>query len=57
MLLWAAFEVSCNTYYVNPIVPAATGTPFGVFTITVTGTLGNNHSVTHSTTMNLSVGP
>jgi hypothetical protein len=33
------------------------GTPTGTYVITITGTLGSNGNVTHSTTVNLSVGP
>jgi hypothetical protein len=57
LLFLAALEASCNSYFYNPVTPAVTGTPYGTFTLTVTGILGNNHAVTHATTMNLSVGP
>jgi hypothetical protein len=57
LVFLAALQVSCSNYYYNPVTPAVTGTPYGVFTITITGTLGNNHAVSHTTTMNLSVGP
>ena len=50
--------MGCNDYgYYPGITPATTtGTPTGVYTIVVTGTLGNNSSVTRTTTFNLSVG-
>jgi len=57
LLFLAALQLSCNQTYYNPVTPAVTGTPYGTFTIAVSGILGNNHAVTHSTTMNLSVGP
>jgi hypothetical protein len=57
LVVLAALQVSCSNYYYNPVTPAVTGTPYGVFTIAITGTLGNNHAVSHTTTMNLSVGP
>jgi hypothetical protein len=58
LLFFAAFLASCNEYPTTPPVSQQiTGTPYGVFTLTVTGILGSNNSVTHTTTMNLSVGP
>ena len=58
LLLLAAFQVSCNNYPTqSPVTQQITGTPYGVFTLTVTGYLGSNNSVTRTTTMNLSVGP
>jgi hypothetical protein len=66
LLFFAALLASCNDYPTTPPVSQQiTGTPFGVFTITVTGTMcitgpctgSKNGSVTRLTTMNLSVGP
>jgi hypothetical protein len=58
LVFLAALLASCNNYPTqSPVTQQITGTPFGVFTITAYGRLGSNNSVTHSTTMNLSVGP
>jgi len=58
LLFLAALQVSCNNYPTqSPVTQQITGTPYGVFTLTVTGYLGSNNSVTRTTTMNLSVGP
>ena len=58
MLLTAGAVVGCNTNTFGPgITQQSTGTPTGTYTLGITGTLGNNNSVTRSTTMNLSVGP
>jgi hypothetical protein len=45
-----------NDYSTISITPAPNGTPSGNFVIGITGTLGNNGSVSRSTTVNLSVG-
>ena len=58
LLFFAALQISCNNYPTqSPVTQAITGTPYGTFTLTVSGQLGINHSVLHTTTMNLSVGP
>jgi hypothetical protein len=66
LLFFAVLLASCNDYPTTPpISPQISGTPYGVFTITVTGTMcivgpctgSKNGSVTRLTTMNLSVGP
>ena len=66
LLFFAVLLASCNDYPTTPPVSQQiTGTPFGVFTITVTGTMcitgpctgPHNSSVTRLTTTNLSVGP
>jgi len=58
LLFFAALHISCNNYPTqSPVTQAITGTPYGTFTLTVSGQLGINHSVLHTTTMNLSVGP
>jgi Beta-propeller repeat/Abnormal spindle-like microcephaly-assoc'd, ASPM-SPD-2-Hydin len=58
MLLTAGAVIGCNTNTFGPgITQQSTGTPTGTYTLGITGTLGNNNSVTRSTTMNLSVGP
>lgn len=47
----------CNNYYnVDNITLAGTGTPSGNYIIIITGTLGNDATVTHSTSVNLAVG-
>ena len=58
MLCLLGMAVGCNDYSGYPGITQATttGTPTGVYTIVVTGTLGNNNSVTRTTTFNLSVG-
>jgi hypothetical protein len=57
-LLLVALGVGCENY-VNPINinPVVTGTPSGTVGIVLTGTLGNNSGVSHSTVVNLSVLP
>jgi hypothetical protein len=58
MLAVAAFGLGCESYLTTiKITSAATGTPSGNYTIAITGTLGNNNSVSRTTTANLSVGP
>ena len=58
LVFLAALLASCNNYPTqSPVTQQITGTPYGVFTLTVTGYLGSNNSVTRTTTMNLSVGP
>jgi len=58
LLFFAVLLASCNEYPTTPpVTPSITGTPYGVFTITVYGRLGSNNSVQRTTTMNLSVGP
>jgi hypothetical protein len=50
--------VGCNNlYYQNNINPAPVGTPSGVYTLTLKGTMGSNPNVARTTTVNLSVGP
>ena len=57
LLALASFAFGCGYEYSSiRINPAATGTPSGNYVIAVTGTLGNNSSVTRFTTVNLSVG-
>lgn len=57
-LLLAGAAVSCYNYGYNVIAPPVTvGTPTGVYTISIYGTLGSNKSVVRSTTINLTVGP
>ena len=50
---------SCNdTYYQNPATPAPIkGTPTGVYTIAITGTLGTSSTIKRATTVNLAVAP
>ena len=58
LIFFAALQVSCNNYPTqSPVTQAITGTPYGTFTLTVSGQLGINHGVVRTTTMNLSVGP
>jgi hypothetical protein len=58
MLAVAAFGLGCESYLTTiKITSAATGTPSGNYTIMIIGTLGNNSSVSRTTTVNLSVGP
>jgi hypothetical protein len=46
-----------NTYQTGvTFTPAGSGTTSGVYTIIITGILGNNNSVTRATTVNLAVG-
>jgi len=54
-----ALGVSCNEYVYGPNIGAApiNGTPTGNYTIILVGVLGNENSVTRTTTVNLSVGP
>jgi len=57
VLTVAALAIGCGYEYSSiTINPAATGTPSGNYTIRVTGTLGNNDTVTRDTTVQLSVG-
>jgi hypothetical protein len=50
--------MSCNNSTYGPnITPANLGTPTGNYIINITGTLGNNNSVTRIASVNLSVGP
>jgi len=56
-LVVVAAGIGCNDYNYGPSIgPGVSGTPSGTYTITITGTLGNNSSVTRSTTVNLAVG-
>jgi hypothetical protein len=57
-IILVALGAGCNTY-VNPIniTPVVTGTPYGNFTIALTGTLGNNTGISRTTRVNLSVAP
>jgi hypothetical protein len=58
MLAVAAFALGCESYLTTiSITSAASGTPSGNYTIRIAGTLGNNNSVSRTTTVNLSVGP
>ncbi|MBZ5546325.1 MAG: choice-of-anchor D domain-containing protein [Acidobacteriia bacterium] len=54
-----AFAAGCDSTLYNSNLSPATlpGTPTGVYTITITGTLGNNGSVQRGTSVNLTVGP
>jgi hypothetical protein len=57
ILAVAAFGIGCGSYTTGiNITQATTGTPSGNYTITVKGMLGNNNSVSRTTTVNLSVG-
>ena len=50
--------IGCNNYTYGPnITQSNTGTPTGNYTISIIGILGNNNSVSRTTTVNLSVGP
>jgi hypothetical protein len=56
-LAMATAGFGCNNYYnVDNITLAGTGTPSGNYTIRITGVLGNNGTVSHSTSINLAVG-
>jgi hypothetical protein len=53
----AGLGLGCDSYYSSlSFKSAAKGTPAGNYTIVITGTLGNNNSVSRTTTVNLSVG-
>jgi hypothetical protein len=57
LLAAAALAFGCSDYTIGlNITRAAPGTPAGNYTIVITGTLGNNSSVSRQTTFNLSVG-
>ncbi len=57
VMAFVILVAGCNEFF-TPIVgnPTATGTPPGVHTITITGTLGTNSNVTRTTTVRLAVG-
>ncbi len=58
LILLSLSLTSCNNlYYQNNISPAPEGTPSGVVTLTLRGTLGSNDAVWRTTTVNLSVSP
>lgn len=58
MLLLAVSITGCNSNYVGPSTSSAVnGTPTGTYTVTIVGTLGNNHTVQRTTTVNLGVQP
>jgi hypothetical protein len=59
MLGLLGLAAGCDTYgYITAPTPANfPGTPTGAYTIAITGTLGNNNSVTRTTTVNLTVSP
>ena len=59
VLLLTALWAGCNTYgVVTSLNPApVTGTPSGVYTITLRGAMGNNSVVSRAVTINLAVGP
>ncbi len=58
LILLSLSLTSCNDlYYEDNIAPAPQGTPAGTVTLTLTGALGSETSVTRTTTVNLSVGP
>lgn len=58
-LLLTLSSVTCNDQYYGFIgsSPAPIGTPSGVYTVTVAGTLSTNASVARSASVNLAVGP
>jgi hypothetical protein len=57
MLAVVAFGFGCGSTTTGlKITPASSGTPSGNYTIVITGTLGNDNSVSRTTTVNLSVG-
>ncbi len=57
VMAFVILVAGCNEFF-TPIVgnPTATGTPPGVYTIIITGTLGTNSNVTRTTTVRLAVG-
>ena len=54
----SALATACNqTYYGPQTTPVSTGTPAGVYTVTIVGTLGSDNSIKRTTTVNLAVSP
>jgi Beta-propeller repeat/HYDIN/CFA65/VesB-like, Ig-like domain/Abnormal spindle-like microcephaly-assoc'd, ASPM-SPD-2-Hydin len=57
ILLVVVVGTSCNDYSYGPnLTPVVSGTPLGKYTIGIVGTLGNDNSVTRTTSVNLAVG-